>query len=109
VSQKGKELSILFESIINFGDEIKNNNEFLNLSIHFWKLFYEIFSFRDCLTIIGIRNTPGSADFFPIKLKNMLEGFSLLNSVINDKNKNDNQAESKNIIIKKSNLFISHF
>lgn len=93
--KRGQELNELFNLIINFKDEIKNNSDFNILAIKFWNLFYQIFTFRDCITFLGIRATLGSADYFPPKLTEILAGFCSLNSVVNDKYKTQNQPESR--------------
>ncbi len=106
-SNIAEELNKLFNLIINFRYEIINNSDFLILANKFWKLFYEIFTFRDCLTFLGIRATPGSADYFPPKLTEILAGFCTLNSVINDKNKTQNQPESKYLNLNTLHTFSS--
>ncbi len=97
-SEKGKYLKDSFEKLIkiNFDKITEDNSEIILLSIKFWKLYYEIFSLRDCLSFLGIRSTPGSADYFPPIINTLLEGFCTLNSVIDQKNQNESEIKSKN-------------
>jgi len=101
-SDKGKELINLFEQFIACEMELIYKTEFSIISENFWKLFYKSFTLRDCLTILGIRKTLGSADHYPPELFFLLEGFCTLNSAITEKNKSFNENQnSKNIKITK--------
>jgi len=82
-----------------------DNIDFSLLSNKFWNLVYEIFTFRDFLTFLGIRATSGSSDYFPPKLTEILDGFSILNSTLNDKNKTQNEPKSK-IFLQNNKCFI---